>query len=69
MPSVPRTWLLRALPSLLLLACMEAHRGEPLTQEQLLGKALEFAFRFNIAGPLMPYGHTIVPPGPQLLAP
>ena len=48
---------------------MEAHRGEPVTQEQLLGKALEFAFRFNIAGPLMPYGHTIVPPGPQLLAP
>ncbi|HEX8702377.1 MAG TPA: TIGR02269 family lipoprotein, partial [Myxococcaceae bacterium] len=48
---------------------MEAHRGEPLTQEQLLGKAMELAFRFDIAGPLVPYGRAIVPPGPQLVAP
>jgi len=38
-------------------------------REVLLRKAFELAFRFDIAGPLMPYYSPVPPPGPQLLAP
>ncbi|GEN05334.1 Myxococcus xanthus paralogous lipoprotein family TIGR02269 [Myxococcus fulvus] len=38
-------------------------------KEELLRKSLELAFRFDIAGPIVPYyGHPIPPPGPQLFA-
>jgi hypothetical protein len=36
---------------------------------ELMAKAFELAYRFDIVGPLVPYRHTLVPPGPQLLAP
>jgi uncharacterized lipoprotein (TIGR02269 family) len=36
---------------------------------ELLAKAFELAYRFDIVGPIVPYGHTLVPPGPQLFAP
>lgn len=36
-------------------------------KEELLRKAFELAFRFDITGPIVPYyGHPIAPPGPQL---
>ncbi|WP_257451259.1 SitA6 family polymorphic toxin lipoprotein [Archangium lipolyticum] len=37
--------------------------------EELLAKAFELAYRFDIVGPIVPYGHTLVPPGPQMFAP
>jgi uncharacterized lipoprotein (TIGR02269 family) len=43
------------------------HRVVP--KEELLRKAFELAYRFDIVGPLMPYSHPIPPAGPQLLAP
>jgi uncharacterized lipoprotein (TIGR02269 family) len=36
---------------------------------ELMSKAFELAYRFDIVGPIIPYGHTLVPPGPQLFAP
>ncbi len=36
---------------------------------ELMAKAFELAYRFDIVGPLIPYGHTLVPPGPQMFAP
>jgi uncharacterized lipoprotein (TIGR02269 family) len=48
---------------------MESKRGQRVTREELLGKAFELSLRFDIAGPIVPYNHPIVPPGPQLLAP
>jgi hypothetical protein len=44
-----------------------AHRQVP--REELLGKAFELAYRFDIVGPIVSYRHLIAPPGPQLLAP
>ncbi|WP_225410961.1 SitA6 family polymorphic toxin lipoprotein [Stigmatella hybrida] len=39
------------------------------TQEELLAKAFELAFRFDVVGPIIPYGRSLVPPaGPQLFA-
>ncbi len=38
------------------------------SQEEMMRKALELAYRFDIVGPIMPYGHQLVPPGPQLFA-
>jgi uncharacterized lipoprotein (TIGR02269 family) len=48
---------------------MIANQGRKVSQEEMLGKAFELAFRFDIVGPIAPYGHTLVPEGPQLLAP
>ncbi|QRN97797.1 TIGR02269 family lipoprotein [Archangium violaceum] len=36
---------------------------------ELLAKAFELAYRFDIVGPIVPYGHTLVPPGPQIFVP
>jgi uncharacterized lipoprotein (TIGR02269 family) len=36
---------------------------------ELITKAFELAYRFDIVGPIRPYGHALVPPGPQLFAP
>jgi uncharacterized lipoprotein (TIGR02269 family) len=47
----------------------EANRTRKVSPEELLAKAFELAYRFDIVGPIVPYGHTLVPPGPQLLAP
>ena len=38
-------------------------------REELLAKAFELAYRFDIVGPIIPYGHTLVPVGPQIMAP
>ncbi len=48
---------------------MIANQGRKVPQEEMLGKAFELAFRFDIVGPIAPYGHTLVPQGPQLLPP
>jgi hypothetical protein len=48
---------------------MESKRGQRVTPEELLSKAFELSLRFDIVGPIVPYNHPIVPPGPQLLAP
>jgi uncharacterized lipoprotein (TIGR02269 family) len=42
------------------------HRLVP--QEEMLRKAFELAYRFDIVGPIVPYNHQLVPPGPQLFA-
>ncbi|WNG32732.1 TIGR02269 family lipoprotein [Archangium violaceum] len=36
---------------------------------ELLAKAFELAYRFDIVGPVVPYGHALVSPGPQMFAP
>jgi uncharacterized lipoprotein (TIGR02269 family) len=46
-----------------------ANRHRRVPPEELLRTAFEFAFRFDIVGPLLPYSATVSPPGPQLLAP
>ncbi|HEX8437563.1 TIGR02269 family lipoprotein [Archangium sp.] len=48
---------------------MIANHRRKVPQEEMLGKAFELAFRFDIVGPIAPYGHTLVPEGPQLLVP
>jgi len=48
---------------------MRANLHRRLTQEELIRKAFELTYRFDIVGPIIPYGHTLVPPGPQLHAP
>ncbi|HLM46711.1 MAG TPA: TIGR02269 family lipoprotein [Myxococcaceae bacterium] len=48
---------------------MNANVDRTVPREEMLRKAFELAFRFDIAGPLVPYGHQIAPVGPQLLAP
>jgi uncharacterized lipoprotein (TIGR02269 family) len=47
----------------------DANRDRIVPPAELLAKAFELAYRFDIVGPLVPYRHTLVPPGPQLLAP
>jgi uncharacterized lipoprotein (TIGR02269 family) len=47
----------------------DANRGREVPPAELLAKAFELAYRFDIVGPIIPYRHTLVPPGPQLLAP
>lgn len=37
-------------------------------QEEMIRKAFELAYHFDIVGPIMPYGHQLVPPGPHLFA-
>ena len=46
-----------------------ANEGRRVTKEEMLKKAFELAFRYDIAGPIVPYGRPIVPPGPQFLPP
>jgi uncharacterized lipoprotein (TIGR02269 family) len=48
---------------------LQANRYRRMSQEELLRKAFELAFRFDIVGPIIPYSHQLVPEGPQLLAP
>jgi uncharacterized lipoprotein (TIGR02269 family) len=47
----------------------DANRDRKVPPEELLAKAFELAYRFDIVGPIVPYRHTLVPPGPQLFAP
>ncbi len=47
---------------------MRATTHRPVSQEEMLRKAFELAYRFDIVGPIVPYGHQLVPPGPQLFA-
>jgi hypothetical protein len=47
----------------------DANRDREVTPAELVAKAFELAYRFDIVGPLVPYRHTLVPPGPQLFAP
>ncbi|HLM46083.1 MAG TPA: TIGR02269 family lipoprotein [Myxococcaceae bacterium] len=46
----------------------EANLHRKVPQEEMMRKAFELAYRFDIVGPIMPYGHQLVPPGPQLFA-
>ncbi|MDC0707086.1 TIGR02269 family lipoprotein [Stigmatella sp. ncwal1] len=48
---------------------MRSNLHRRLTQEELIRKAFELTYRFDIAGPIVPYGHTLVPQGPQFQAP
>lgn len=47
----------------------EANRDREVTREELIAKAFELAFRYEISGPIVQYRAPIIPPGPQLLAP
>jgi uncharacterized lipoprotein (TIGR02269 family) len=47
----------------------DSKEGQPVTREELIRKAFELAFRFDIVGPIRPYYPPVTPPGPQLLAP
>lgn len=46
----------------------DANRHRRVSKDELLRKAFELAYRFDIVGPLVNYRHPIVPPGPQLFA-
>ncbi|HEY0096682.1 MAG TPA: DUF2380 domain-containing protein, partial [Archangium sp.] len=48
---------------------MRANEHRLVSKEEMLRKAFELAFRFDIAGPIRPYYSPVPPPGPQLLAP
>lgn len=48
---------------------MGTKRGQRVPPEELLSKAFELSFRFDIVGPIVPYNRPISPPGPQLVAP
>jgi len=48
---------------------MNANQRRKVPQEEMVRKAFELAFRFDIVGPIVPYGHQVAPVGPQLLAP
>ena len=47
----------------------EDNRDREVTRDEMIRKAFELAFRFDIVGPIMPYDAPIRPAGPQLLAP
>ncbi|HEX8435704.1 TIGR02269 family lipoprotein, partial [Archangium sp.] len=47
---------------------MKANEQRRIPQEEMMRKAFELAYRFDIVGPIMPYSHSLVPPGPQLFA-
>jgi len=47
----------------------KANRERDVPPAELLAKAFELAYRFDIVGPIVPYHHTLVPPGPELFAP
>jgi len=46
----------------------DANPHRRVSQEEMMRKAFELAYRFDIVGPLVPYSHQLVPPGPQLFA-
>ncbi|WP_257453451.1 SitA6 family polymorphic toxin lipoprotein [Archangium lipolyticum] len=46
----------------------DANLHRQVSREEMLRKAFELAYRFDIVGPVVPYGHQIVLPGPQLFA-
>ncbi len=46
----------------------DANLHRQVTREELLAKAFELAYRFDIVGPVLPYSRPIVPPGPQMFA-
>jgi uncharacterized lipoprotein (TIGR02269 family) len=48
---------------------VEANAARRVPREELLAKAFELAFRYDIVGPIRPYSAPIPPPGPQLIAP
>ncbi|MCY1082102.1 SitA6 family polymorphic toxin lipoprotein [Archangium lansingense] len=47
---------------------MNANLGRRVPPEEMMRKAFELAYRFDIVGPIVPYGHQVVSPGPQLFA-
>ncbi len=47
---------------------MEANYQRRVPREEMMRKAFELAYRFDIVGPIVPYGHQVVSPGPQLFA-
>ena len=47
---------------------MNANFHQTLSREEMMRKAFELAYRFDIVGPIVPYGHQVVSPGPQLFA-
>jgi Predicted lipoprotein of unknown function (DUF2380) len=47
---------------------MQTSRYRRVSKEEMVSKAFELALRFDIVGPLVPYRHQLVPPGPQLFA-
>jgi uncharacterized lipoprotein (TIGR02269 family) len=48
-------------------AYKDAHPNPP-SAHAILRHAFELAFRFKLVGPLVPYGHPVVPIGPQLFS-
>ncbi len=46
----------------------DANLYRQVPKEEMLRKAFELAYRFDIVGPIVPYSHQLVPPGPQLFA-
>ncbi len=47
---------------------MQANVRHKVPQEEMIRKAFDLAYRFDIVGPIVPYRHQVVPPGPQLFA-
>jgi uncharacterized lipoprotein (TIGR02269 family) len=47
---------------------MNANRHRHVPEEEMMRKAFELAYRFDIVGPIIPYGHRLVPPGPQMFS-
>nr|QKW93639.1 lipoprotein family TIGR02269 [Cystobacter sp.] len=47
---------------------MQANIHRTVPKEEMIRKAFELAYRFDIVGPIVPYRHQVVPPGPQLFA-
>jgi uncharacterized lipoprotein (TIGR02269 family) len=58
---------LPALP--LLQGELVKHHLFPQARDDVIRKAFELTYRFDIAGPIMPYYSPVLPPGPQLRAP
>jgi uncharacterized lipoprotein (TIGR02269 family) len=47
---------------------MRANYDRRVPREEMMRKAFELAYRFDIVGPIVPYGHQLVPQGPQLFS-
>jgi len=48
---------------------MHANETRRVPTDELLRKAFELSFRFDIVGPIIPYGHNLVPPEPGIFNP
>jgi uncharacterized lipoprotein (TIGR02269 family) len=48
---------------------MKANLERPVPKEELLRKAFELPYRFDIVGPIIPYKHQLVPPEPGVFNP